>query len=111
MNPRGPLDVPPITNVDLLCKPSNYPDRPNSVEAIEAHMSWVFLTMHHAYKLKKSVPSTFSTIETRRLHCEAEVTLNHRPTSGAYLGTVPLTLTNDDQLCLHGDGVVVEWLV
>jgi hypothetical protein len=30
-------------------------ERPGDVEALETHMSWVFLTDHFAYKLKKAV--------------------------------------------------------
>ena len=114
MNPREPLDVPLITKVDFLSKASNYPDRPSGVEAIETHMSWVFLTKHHAYKLKKPARLDFvdyRTIEARRRFCEAEVTLNQRLAPGVYLGRVPLALNEDDHLGLHGNGVVVDWLV
>ena len=114
MNPRDPLDVPLITKVDFLTKRSSYPDRPSGVEAIETHMSWVFLTRRHAYKLKKPVCLDFvdyRTIEARRRFCEAEVMLNQQLAPGVYLGTAPLVLTEDDHLGLNGDGVVVDWLV
>ncbi len=108
------LDFPLITKVDFLTKASAYPDRPTHVEAIETHMSWVFLTDRYAYKLKKPVALDFldyRTVEARRQYCEAELALNHRLAPGVYLGTVPLVLSNDDRLGLHGDGVVVDWLV
>ncbi|MGI9510138.1 MAG: hypothetical protein ACR2QJ_12415 [Geminicoccaceae bacterium] len=114
MKKPEPLDFPLITKADFLAKAEAYPDRPTHVEAIETHMSWVFLTDRYAYKLKKPVALDFldyRTIEARRQYCEAEVTLNQRLAPGVYLGTVPLSLTNDDQLGLHGDGVVVDWLV
>jgi aminoglycoside phosphotransferase family enzyme len=114
MNPREPLDVPLIAKVDFLSNASNYPHRPSGIEAIETHMSWVFLTKHHAYKLKKPILLDYidyRTIEARRRFCEAEVTLNRRLAPGVYLGTVPLAHSEGDRLGLHGDGVVVDWLV
>src|SRR5690606_9530144 len=41
--------------VRFLRQPESYPERPGAVEAIESHMSWVFLTERHAYKMKKPV--------------------------------------------------------
>ncbi|MDH3661383.1 MAG: hypothetical protein OEU92_15375 [Alphaproteobacteria bacterium] len=114
MNPQEPLDVPLIAKVDFLTKASTYPDHPTGVEAIETHMSWVFLTNRHAYKLKKPVVFDFldyRTIDARRRCCDAEVTLNRQLAPGVYLGTVPLTLAKNERLGLHGDGVVVDWLV
>lgn len=114
MNPQEPLDVPLITKVDFLAKASAYPECRTGVEAIETHMSWVFLTDRHAYKLKKPVVLDFldyRTIDARRCCCDAEVTLNQRLAPGVYLGTVPLAMGKDEGLGLHGDGVVVDWLV
>ena len=55
--------------LDFLQRASSYPDRPGSVEAVETHISWVFLTDRYAYKLKKPVSFEFldfSTAELRR---------------------------------------------
>ena len=41
--------------VGLMSNPSSYPDHPSSVEVVETHISWVFLTKEFAYKLKKPV--------------------------------------------------------
>lgn len=114
MKKPEPLDFPLITKADFLAKATAYPDRPAHVEAIETHMSWVFLTDCYAYKLKKPVAFDFinyRTIEARQHYCRAEVMLNRRLAPSVYLGTVPLTLTQDGELGLHGDGVVVDWLV
>lgn len=114
MQQQEPLDLPLIAKVDFLKKPSSHPDCPTRIEAIETHMSWVFLTHYYAYKLKKPVAFDFldyRTIEARRRFCEAEVTLNQRLAPGVYLGIIPLAMTKDGQLGLHGDGVVVDWLV
>jgi aminoglycoside phosphotransferase family enzyme len=84
------------------------------VEAVETHMSWVFLTETHAYKLKKPVRYAyldFSTVEARRLDCEEEVRLNRRLAADVYLGVIPLVLGAEGRLSLGGAGEVVDWLV
>lgn len=100
--------------VAFLRCPEAYPDRPTAIEVVETHMSWVFLSAEHVYKLKKPVRHAFldfTTLESRRQNCEREVQLNRRLARDIYLGVVPLTLTADDRLELGGKGPVVEWLV
>lgn len=91
-----------------------YPDRPARVEAIETHMSWVFLTACHAYKLKKPVRTDFldfSTPEARREDCIEELRLNRRLAPDVYLDVVPLVLSPSGDLRLDQPGEVVDWLV
>ena len=94
-----------------------YTIREQIVEAIETHMSWVFLTDAHAYKLKKPVRYPFldfSTLEARRLDCLEEVRLNRRLADWVYLGVLPLTAERDGKLRLEstgGAGEPVDWLV
>lgn len=98
----------------FLGRPDAYPEAPSRVDAVETHMSWVFLTDSHAYKLKKPVRYDyldFSTVEARRLDCEAEVRLNRRLAAGVYLGVVPLVLDVAGRLSLGGTGETVDWLV
>jgi uncharacterized protein len=100
--------------VRLLRDPSTYPELPRTVEVRETHMSWVFLTERHAYKLKKPVRYDFldfSTLAKRRVDCEEEVRLNRRLAPDVYLGTVALTVDAGGRMRLGGDGDVVEWLV
>lgn len=81
--------------VAFLRTAAAYAEAPSSVEAIETHLSWVFLTEHHAYKLKKPVRSEhldYSTVARRRHYAEEEVRLNRRLAHDVYLGTVPLVL-------------------
>jgi aminoglycoside phosphotransferase family enzyme len=100
--------------IAFLRQPDVYPDRPKHVEVIETHMSWVFLTESLVYKLKKPVCYDFldfSTLEARQKNCESEIILNRRLAGQVYLGTVPLTLQEDGDLQLDGEGRVVDWLV
>jgi aminoglycoside phosphotransferase family enzyme len=101
------------TKVGFLGCPSSYPEPTRQVEARETHMSWVFLTDRHAYKLKKPVRYPFldfSTIELRRRNCEEEVRLNRRLAPDVYIGVVALALDREGRLSL-GAGKPVDWLV
>jgi len=100
--------------VSHLSRPESYPDNPAAVEVMQTHMSCVFLTAHHAWKLKKPVRHDFldfSTLEARRADCLEELRLNRRLAPDVYLEVVPLALTPQGGLRLAGDGPVVEWLV
>jgi aminoglycoside phosphotransferase family enzyme len=84
--------------VAFLGQAGHYPELTHRVEAVETHMSWVFLTDTFAYKLKKPVYYDyldFSTLEARRLDCEAELRLNRRLAAEVYLAVVPLLLAAD----------------
>jgi aminoglycoside phosphotransferase family enzyme len=99
--------------VAWLCRAQSYPDAMEII-AIETHMSWVFLTDGHAYKLKKPVRHDyldFSTLAAREHFCREEVRLNRPLAPGVYLGVVPLTQNAQGELELDGRGEAVEWLV
>lgn len=100
--------------VAFLRSPLAYPVRPQTVEAIETHMSWVFLAGDTVYKLKKPARHPyldFSTVQARLLNCEREVLLNRRLARDVYRRVVPLTLRSDNALQLGGSGSAVDWLV
>ncbi|NIV75619.1 MAG: hypothetical protein GWN37_12490 [Gammaproteobacteria bacterium] len=100
--------------VAFLQRPASYPERTGHVESVETHMSWVFLTEHHAYKLKKPVRYDFldfSTVDARRADCHEEVRLNRRLARGVYLGVVALSSDARGELSLDGPGTPVDWLV
>jgi len=102
------------SKVLFLARPQSYVEATGRVDTIETHMSWVFLTDHHAWKLKKPVRQSyldFSTEAARRHYCAEELRLNRRLTQDVYLETVPLTADADGQLRLGPGGTVVDWLV
>jgi aminoglycoside phosphotransferase family enzyme len=100
--------------VAWLKRPDTYPEPPVSIEVVETHMSYVFLTDRHAYKLKKPVRYEFldfSTLAARRVDGEEEWRMNQRLAPGVYLGVVPLVVDDTGEPRLEGQGEVVEWLV
>ncbi len=108
------------TELDLAAKVAAlrnlraYPEPPGKIEAIETHMSWVFLTPGFAYKLKKPVRYAyldFSTLAARHRCCVDEVRLNQRLAPGVYLGMAALTQDGEGRVRIDGEGEVVDWLV
>jgi len=100
--------------VEALRDPACYPDATQDVDTVETHMSWVFLTDAHAYKLKKPVRfdhEDFRSVWARRFYCQEELRLNRRLAPSVYLDVVALAACGDDRLRIGGDGTTVDWLV
>lgn len=100
--------------VAALSTPRAYPEHPAAVQALQTHMSWVFLTPAHVYKLKKPFRRSFidlSTLAARRHNCLEEVRLNRRLAPETYLGVRPLVVDRHGVLRLADQGQVVDWLV
>jgi uncharacterized protein len=113
MPDASPFVVPTLR--DDLARPDAYPDAPSSVDVVETHISWVFLTRDAAYKVKKPVDFgflDFRSLESRRRACEAELALNTRLTEGVYRGLVPVRQRPDGHFALgEGEGEIVDWAV
>jgi aminoglycoside phosphotransferase family enzyme len=106
--------VPFEAKIAALRQTETYPEAPEAVEAIETHMSWVFLAGGHAYKLKKPVRYDgldFSTLATRRFYLSEELRLNRRLAADVYLDLVALRHDALGALRIGDTGIVVEWLV
>lgn len=100
--------------VAFLRRPEAYADAPARVEAVETHMSWVFLTDRLAHKLKKPVRYDFldfRSLEARRRSCRDEVRLNRRLAPKVYIAAVPLVIDARGGLQLDGEGETIDWLV
>ncbi len=100
--------------IAFLSTPDAYGPLVGSVERIDTHISIVWLAGNRVYKLKRAVHFDyvdFSTIELRRVACEAEVRLNRRTAPSLYLGVLPVTREADGSLALGGHGVPLDWLV
>ncbi len=100
--------------LDSMLKPSFYPHKPERVELIQTHLSWVFLAGNLVYKIKKPVDFgflDFTTLEKRRFFCNEEIRLNKRLCPEIYIGTIPITKENEARYSLNGPGETVEWAV
>ena len=98
---------------EALLHPEIYPDHPRSIQMIETHISLLFLTGNHVYKVKKPVDFgflDFTTLEKRKFFCDQEVKLNRRLSPSIYLGVVSMT-KEGNQILLEGKGEVVEYAV
>jgi aminoglycoside phosphotransferase family enzyme/predicted kinase len=83
------------------------------VRLVETHISWVLLTGHYAYKIKKPVNFgflDFSTLEKRRFCCAEEIRLNRRLAPDIYLEVVPITGTPNEPK-IDGAGDAIEYAV
>lgn len=96
-----------------LLGPSAYPESTVSVDFKETHISRVYLTDKHVYKLKKPLNLgflDFSTLDKRRHCCHEEVRLNSRFTDDVYLGVAELRQHNGR--ILFGDhGTLLDYAV
>lgn len=100
--------------VAVLRSPRTYGAGCTTVEAIETHFAWVFLSGTLAFKLKKPLRNEYvdlTDLSARRWLCEEEVRLNRRLAPDVYLDVCPLALSADGSLQIGGSGAVVDWLV
>jgi len=96
-----------------LLNPKIYPDHPKEVGFLETHISLLFFTGNHVYKVKKPVDFgflDFTSLEKRKFFCVQEVNLNRRLSPEIYLGVVKIT-KDGDQILLDGRGEVFEYAV
>jgi aminoglycoside phosphotransferase family enzyme len=114
MEPTAASEPSLESKVAFLARAESYPGPLHRVDAIETHMSWVFVAGAHVYKLKKPVRNAsldFRTLAARRFYCEEELRLNRRLAAAVYIALVPLTLDKMQHLHLAGPGTPVDWLV
>lgn len=101
------------TTLKSLLRPDAYPEAVTRVELVQTHVSYIFLTDRHAYKIKKQVDFgflNFSTIDRRRFYCNEEVRLNRRLCPDIYEGVVELRETPTGA-AFHGTGTIIDYAV
>ncbi len=89
-----------------LLDPAAYPEATSRVELIQTHISYVFLTDRHAYKVKKPVNFgflDFSSLRKRHYYLEQELVLNRRLAPEIYLAVLPVVL-HRGRARVGGDG-------
>ena len=93
--------------IHALQNPARYPHPAEAITLLETHISYVLLSGHFAYKIKKAVNLgflDFSSLERRRFYCEEELRLNRRLAPELYLAVVPISGTPDEPQL--GDGEI-----
>ena len=97
--------------IAAMLNPEIYQDATDKVELIQTHISYIFLTKNHAYKIKKPVNFgflDFSTLRKRHYFLEQELVLNRRLAPEIYLAVLPL-VARDGKLQLNGEGKAIEY--
>ncbi len=82
-----------------------------NIRVLDTHISWVVLTGHFAYKIKKPIKLAFldySTLEMRKHYCELELELNRRWAPELYLDVVPVCGSFEAPV-VGGDGTPIEY--
>ncbi|HEY3640086.1 MAG TPA: AAA family ATPase [Xanthobacteraceae bacterium] len=96
----------------LLGDPATHGGRP--VKRIDTHASSVFLAGERVFKIKRAVRFPFldfSTLEKRKVACEAEIEVNRAFAPQIYRRVVAITREPDGSLALAGRGQPIEWAV
>lgn len=101
--------------IAAMLEPGFFPNRPDSVELIQTHISYVLLAGERVYKLKKQVRFSFldfSTLPRRRHFCHEEVRLNRRLAPDTYLGVRSVVADGDGfRLAPDDDPQAIEYVV
>lgn len=96
-----------------MLRPDTYPSEEGPVRFIETHVSRLYFTSGHVYKIKKPVNFgflNFTTLDRRRFYCAEEVRLNDRFAPGTYLGVVDIR-RRGGRFSVGGEGEIVEHAV
>jgi aminoglycoside phosphotransferase family enzyme/predicted kinase len=99
--------------VQALLSSSAYPEPVSSVQLVQTHVSYIFITDDCVYKVKKPVDLgflDFTDLDRRRFYCNEEVRLNRRLCPDVYLGVVELRETGDGA-GFYGNGKIIDYAV
>jgi hypothetical protein len=99
--------------VEAMSRPDFYPHRPEKVELVQTHISFVFIAGDLVYKVKKAVDFgflDFTTLAKRKFFCEEELRLNRRLAPETYLEVAAIGEDAGSALRLGG-GRPVEYAV
>src|ERR1700678_2463960 len=82
----------------------------DTIQLVQTHLSYVLLSGHYAYKIKKPFNLKFvdfTSLDQRRYFCEEELRLNRRGAPGIYLEVVSIT-TQPEGFKIGGPGPTIE---
>jgi len=96
-----------------LMNPAAFPHPVKEIRLIETHISYVLLTGHFAYKIKKAVNLgflDFSSLAQRRFCCDEELRVNRRLVPELYLAVVSIG-ASPGGIAIDGAGEPLEYAV
>ena len=99
--------------VRALTHPGAYPEPVSEISVTETHVSYLFFTDLHVYKVKKPADFgflDFTTLDRRYHFCLEEVALNNRISPEVYEGVVPIR-ERGGRYNVEGPGTTVEYAV
>ncbi len=99
--------------LESLRKPAAYPEPTRSVDLVQTHVSFLFMTDNYVYKIKKPVDFgflNFLTLDRRRFYCNEEVRLNRRLCPDMYLGVVEVRESSTGAT-FCGKGEIIDYAV
>jgi len=102
-----------VTLAEALGHKEAYLHSTGTIEVVETHISWIFLTETYAYKVKKPLNLgfvDFSTLEKRQHFCNEELRLNRRLCPEIYLSVVPV-VQSGNSFFVDGSGIIVDYAV
>lgn len=103
----------PSTLIKFMLNPDTYPFKPEKVDMLQTHISYLFIAGEYVYKVKKPVNFGFldySTLEKRKFYCGQEIKLNSRLSPEIYLGVSEI-VSDKSILSLDGKGEVKEYAI
>lgn len=104
----------PFDIAAAMARPDFYPHRPQTVDVLQTHISYIFIAGDYVYKVKKPVNFgflDFTTLARRKFYCEEELRLNRRLAPSIYLDVVAIGEDGSGRLALGAANPVVEYAV
>ena len=101
------------TLIKFMLNPDTYPFKPEKVDMLQTHISYLFIAGEYVYKIKKPVNFGFidySTLEKRKFYCGQEIRLNSRLSPEIYLG-ISHIVSDKGIFSLNGKGEIEEYAV
>lgn len=101
------------TLINFMLNRDTYPFKPEKVDMLQTHISYLFIADEYVYKVKKPVNFGFldySTLGNRKFYCWQEIKLNSRLSPEIYLGVSEI-VSDKSILSLDGKGKIEEYAV
>lgn len=100
--------------VEAMFRPKFYPYRPEQVELIQTHISYIFIAGDYVYKVKKAVDFgflDFTILDKRKYYCNEELRLNRRLAPKVYFEVVEIGEDAGGNIVLGIKDRIVEYAV